>query len=100
MEHWYCYRKGSELISGEIPLKLRERDLRYMDNLPTVIVGKAEHMGPDVGRCLDIVVDLWSVLLFDFFLNEIGTKVISENESGGRGENFGGLKTGEKIRHK
>ena len=27
----------------------RERDLRYMDSLPTVIVGKAEHMGPDVG---------------------------------------------------
>ena len=36
----------------------RERDLRYIDHLPTVIVGKAEHMGPDVGRCLDVVVDL------------------------------------------
>ena len=78
----------------------RERDLRYIDRLPTVIVGKAEHMGPDVGRCLDVVVDLCSVLLFDFFLNEIGTKVISENESWGKGKNFGGLKTGEKIRYK
>ena len=36
----------------------RERDLRYIDRLPTVIVGKAEHMGPDVGRCLDVVVAL------------------------------------------
>ena len=36
----------------------RERELRYMDSFPRVIVGKAEHMGPDVGRCLDVVVDL------------------------------------------
>lgn len=38
-------------------------------------------MGPDAGRCVNAVVDLWSVLLIDFF-SEIETKHNTENENG------------------
>lgn len=56
--------------------------LKHMDSLYMVTVGKAEHMGPDAGRYVNVAVgDLWSVLLIDFFLSEIGTKVITENEN-------------------
>lgn len=53
-----------------------------MENLSIVTGEKAECMGPDAGRCVNVVVrDLWSVLLIDFF-SVIGTKDITENENG------------------
>ena len=53
-----------------------------MDNLSIVTEGKAEHMDPDAGRCVNVVVeDLSSMLLIDFF-SEIGTEDITQNENG------------------
>ena len=53
-----------------------------MKNLSIGTGEKGEYMGPDAGRCVNILArDLWNMLLIDFF-SEIGTKDITENENG------------------
>lgn len=63
----YCLEKCPWIYKGD-EISYTNGTFRYVENLSIVTGGKAEHVGPDARRCVNVVLeDLRSVLLIDFF---------------------------------